>query len=147
DRRSPGDLTTGYSVDVDIRTGAAALLVPIPASPGRAGLAPDLNLQYSSGAGNSAFGAGWTLSGLPLIGLDTRLHVPRWDGTDSYQLNGEPLVPWLEQQPGGWSARGFNDADWSVAFYRNQRRNDLVRVEKWLHRPSGRVHFRTRDAS
>jgi len=62
DGRPTSDLTNGYSVDVDIRTGAAALRVPVPAPPGLAGLAPNLTLEYSSGAGNSAFGAGWGLT-------------------------------------------------------------------------------------
>src|SRR5688572_11205631 len=96
--RPIGDLTTGHSVDVDIRTGAAALRIPVPSPPGRSGLSPEFVLEYSSGSGNSAFGAGWSLSGLPMIGLDTRRGVPRWDGTDTYQLNGDTLVPWLERQ-------------------------------------------------
>jgi len=145
--RTTGDLTSGYSVDADARTGAAALRVTVPVPPGRAGLSPDLELIYSSGSGNSVFGAGWALAGLPLIGLDIRYHVPRWDGSDTYQLNGQPLVPGLEQHGGGWAPRGFSDGDWSVAFLRGRRSGSLTRVEKWLHRPSGRVHFRTRDES
>src|SRR5512132_1839839 len=91
--REIGDLSLGYRVDVDARTGAAALHVPVLAPPGRHGLGPALTLTYASGAGNSAFGAGWSLAGLPVIGLDTRFHVPRWDGSDGLQLGGEDLVP------------------------------------------------------
>jgi RHS repeat-associated protein len=144
--RSVGDLSIDYTVDVDPRTGAASLRVPVPAPPGRHGLAPALTLAYTSGAGNSAFGAGWSLGGLPVISLDTRLHVPRWDGTDGYQLGGDELVPWLEHKAGGWTPRGFVDGEWSVAFLRSRRGSTPVRVEKWLHVPSGRIHFRTRDA-
>ena len=143
--RSTSELTTGYSVDVDARAGSAGLRLPVPAPPGRSGLAPSLALQYSSGAGNSAFGSGWSLSGLPVVGLDTRLNVPHWDGSDGFALNGDPLVPWLEQQAGVWVPRGLTDGTWSVAYFRSQRRNDLVRIEKWVHRATGRVHFRTRD--
>jgi RHS repeat-associated protein len=144
--REVGDLSLGYSVDVDAQTGAAALRVPVPVPPGRHGLAPSLSLAYASGAGNSAFGAGWSLAGLPAIGIDTRFHVPRWDGTDGYQFGGDELVPWLEQKGGTWTPRGFVDGEWSVAFLRSRRGSTQVRVEKWEHVPTGRVHFRTRDA-
>ena len=144
--RKISDLALGYSVDVDPHTGAASLSVPVPTAPGRHGLGPSLTLAYSSGAGSSAFGAGWSLSGLPVIGLDTRFHVPRWDGSDGYQLGGDELVPWLEQKAGAWAPRGFVDGVWSVAFLRSRRGSAQVRVEKWVHAPTGRVHFRTRDA-
>jgi RHS repeat-associated protein len=144
--RKVADLSIGYSVDVDPRTGAGALRVPVPAPPGRHGLGPALTLAYASGAGNSAFGAGWSLAGLPAIGLDTRFHVPRWDGRDGYQLGGDELVPWLQHKAGAWTPRGFVDGDWSVAFLRSRRGSAQVRIEKWVHVPTGRVHFRTRDA-
>jgi RHS repeat-associated protein len=144
--RDIGDLSIGGGLEVDPRTGAAALRVPVPAPPGRHGLGPALTLAYSSGAGNSAFGAGWSLAGLPAIGIDTRFHVPRWDGTDGFQLGGEDLVPWLELKAGTWSPRGFVDGDWSVAFLRSRRGGAQVRIERWVHQPTGRVHFRTRDA-
>ena len=102
-------------------------------------------LGYSSGGAGSPFGAGWTLAGLPAITIDTRFHVPRWDGTDGFQLGGDELVPWLEEGPAGWTPRGFEQGDWSVALLRSRRGSGKVRVEKWLHRPTGRVHFRTRD--
>ena len=120
--------------------------VPVPAPPGRNGLRPAWTLGYSSGAANSAFGAGWSLDGLPAITLDTRFHVPRWDGSDGFQLGGDELVPWLEQTTNGWAPRGYAEGDWSVAFLRSRRGSGKMRVEKWLHVPSGRVHFRTRDA-
>src|SRR5689334_7166219 len=129
--RNIGDLSIGYSVDVDPRTGASALRVPVPAPPGRQGLGPALTLTYTSSAGNSAFGAGWSLAGLPAIGLDTRFHVPGWDASGGYQLGGDELVPWLEQKAGGWTPRGFVEGDWSVAFLRVRRGSAQVRVEKW----------------
>src|SRR5262245_538290 len=101
--RTVADLSTYYAVDVDARAGAASLRVPLPAPTGRNGFAPSLSLTDSSGAGNSAFGAGWALGGLTPIGINTRRHVPRWDGSDGYQLGGDELVPWLAlRQVGGW---------------------------------------------
>jgi RHS repeat-associated protein len=144
--RKVEELSVGYAVDVDVRTGAAALRVPVPAPPGRHGLAPALTLSYSSGEGNSAFGAGWRLAGLPTIGIDMRSHVPRWDGTDGYQLDGDELVPWLTEQDGVWTPRGFTQGEWSVAFLRSRRGSTRVRVERWAHTRTGRIHFRSRDA-
>ena len=46
--------------------GTASLTVPIVTSPGRGGFGPQLALSYDSGAGNGAFGYGWSLS-LPSI--------------------------------------------------------------------------------
>ena len=144
--RTIGDLSIGHVVEVDVQTGAAGLRVPVPLPSARHGLGPSLRLAYSSGAGNSAFGTGWSLIGPPAISIDTRLHVPRWDGSDGYQLDGDELVPWLEQIAGVWTPRGFVDGEWSVAFLRSRRGSAQMRVEKWTHVPTGRVHFRTRDA-
>src|SRR3954470_24755416 len=135
------DLSIGCRVDVDAHTGAASVRVAVPAGPGRAGLAPSLSLTYSSGAGNSAFGAGWGLAGLASISLNRRHGVPRWDGSDSYQFGGDDLVPWLQQQGPDWVPRGFVRNDWSVAYYRSRRGAARTRIEKWLHVPTGRIHF------
>jgi RHS repeat-associated protein len=143
--RQVEDLAIGYTVEVDASSGIASLRVPVLPPPGRGNLAPPLVLSYSSGGGNSAFGAGWNLSGLPAVGLDTSRNVARWDGTDSFQIGGDELVPWLERQNGQWVPRGFERGDWSVAYFRSRRGSVRLRVEKWLHRPTGRVHFRSRD--
>ena len=144
--RDVRSLSVGHSADVDIQSGTSRLRVPVPVPPGRGGFGPALALSYASGAGNSPFGAGWTFEGLPTIQLDTRFHVPRWDGTDGYQLGGDELVTWLEQTPNGWTPRGSSTGDYAITFLRSRRGSAQVRVEKWLHVPSGRIHFRTRDA-
>ncbi|MGH7730641.1 MAG: SpvB/TcaC N-terminal domain-containing protein, partial [Candidatus Eiseniibacteriota bacterium] len=145
--RSIGNLSVSHEANVDRFTGAAFLRVPIPSPPGRESIGLGLALTYSSSAGNSPYGIGWSLDGLPVISLSTRREVPRWDGTDGYQLNRDELVTWLEPDGAGkWRPRGFEDGDWSVAFYRVRTGSPQIRVEKWVHRPTGRVHFRTRDA-
>jgi len=58
-------------------TGTASLSVPLPVSPGRSGFNPQLSLTYDSGAGNGAFGFGWSLS-LPAITRKTDKGVPRY---------------------------------------------------------------------
>jgi RHS repeat-associated protein len=140
------DLGVGYEVQVDAQTGAALFSVPVPAPRGRAGLGPTFVLTYSSQAGNSAFGDGWTLSGLPAVGIDARKQVPKWNGHDGYQLGQESLVPWLERNAVGWRQRGFDTDEYAVTFYRSRTGGSNIRVEKWLEKLSGRIHFRTRDA-
>ncbi len=144
--RKVDDLGVDYSVDVDARTGAAILRVPVPAQPGRDGLGPAFSLNYSSQAGNSPFGAGWGISGLPTIGIDTRQQLPRWDGRDTYQLEQDSLVPWLERVAGRWQPRGFDTDEFSITYYRSRKGGSAIRIEKWVEKGTRRVHFHTRDA-
>ena len=58
--------------------------VVVPTSSGRDARGPALSLIYSSGGGGSELGVGWSLAGIPAIGIDTREHAPRWDGGDGY---------------------------------------------------------------
>ena len=80
---SPGVNTVGSadgaaspsSPDVDAFTGSARVAIPILVPPGRGAATPDLRLAYSSGAGDSAFGHGWTLP-LGYIARRAEHHVP-----------------------------------------------------------------------
>ena len=58
-------------------TGTGSMTVPIATSPGRSGLGPELALSYDSGAGNGAFGFGWSLS-LPSITRKTDKGLPQY---------------------------------------------------------------------
>ena len=144
--RSVNELTLDHSVEVNAFTGASSLTVPIHTSDARTGASPSLALSYASGGGNSAFGAGWNLAGLPAVGVDTRYRVPRWDNTDGFQFGNDEIVPWLVETGGVWTPRGFVSGTWSVAFYRSRRGSAKTRIEKWVDTRTGRVHFRTRDA-
>ncbi|RXV64368.1 insecticidal toxin complex [Burkholderia stabilis] len=73
-------------------TGLASLSVPLPVSPGRA-YAPTPVLQYSSGAGNGAFAAGWNVV-LLTIRRRTSHGVPPYNSDDIFLApDGEALVP------------------------------------------------------
>jgi RHS repeat-associated protein len=144
--RGVADLAIQHEVEVQAASGAAVLTVPIPAPPGRAGLSPAFSLAYSSAGGNSAFGAGWTLAGSTVVGIDTRERLPRWDGADPFQLDGDELVPWLEEQGGSWQRRRRSEGAWEVTILRRRLRSVRHRVEQWQHRVTGRVHFRVHDA-
>jgi RHS repeat-associated protein len=140
------DLGVAYEVQVDAQTGAALFRVPVPAPPGKGGFGPALALTYSSQAGNSVYGAGWSLSGLATIGIDARKQLPQWNNHDGYQFGQDSLVPWLERDAVGWRQRGFDAGEYAITFYRLRTGGSSFRVEKWLEKLTGRIHFRTRNS-
>jgi RHS repeat-associated protein len=75
--------------------GDARVSYPIDLPDGRQGMAPSLQLGYSSAAGDGWLGVGWDLS-VPNIGIDTRWGVPRYDAateTETYTVGGGELTP------------------------------------------------------
>ncbi len=60
--------------------GAAGWQLPLPSPAGRE-LSAELTLQYSSGGGNGAFGAGWDCP-LPAVVRMTRFGFPKYDASD-----------------------------------------------------------------
>ena len=86
------------STSVDDR-GVAHQHIPIWVPPGRAGMQPELSLEYASGGANGTEGVGWGLAGLPRI---TRCKSLRkngsigapilWGDSDTFCFDGEPLV-------------------------------------------------------
>ncbi|HET9992764.1 MAG TPA: SpvB/TcaC N-terminal domain-containing protein, partial [Kofleriaceae bacterium] len=86
-------------VAVDDR-GQAHSHIPIWVPPGRAGIQPNLSLDYASNGGNGIVGTGWGLSGLSRISRCPSLRkygaiaAPvEWNSGDSFCLDGEPLKP------------------------------------------------------
>lgn len=87
------------TMSVDDR-GQAHQHIPIWVPPGRAGIQPDLSLDYASGAGNGLVGASWGLAGLSRIsrcpGMRKNGQIAKpiqWNEGDSFCLDGETLVP------------------------------------------------------
>lgn len=66
--------SAGGTVHVDSFTGTATTSIPLQVFPGRNGLQPNLQLTYSSGAGNGWVGMGWKLE-LGAIERNTRFGV------------------------------------------------------------------------
>src|SRR4051794_25363842 len=83
----------GETFSADQFTGTGHFSVPIQVPPGRNGFEPQLQLSYSSGAGNGPFGLGWELS-VPSVTRKTSAGVPRYNDTqDVFILSGaEDLV-------------------------------------------------------
>jgi hypothetical protein len=82
-----------------LHTGTGNFTVPIANPPGRNGFQPQLNLVYSAGNGNGAFGLGWSLS-IPGVSRKTSHGIPQYrdfdlkEKQDVFILSGaEDLVP------------------------------------------------------
>lgn len=143
----------GEKFSVGSSTGTATLSLPLPASPGRGGSAPDLSLRYDSGSGNGIFGFGWQLS-LPAITRKTDKGIPRYDDSDSFQdaaesdvfiLSGsEDLVPVLGdgRRPGVRIQRAGGHA-FAVKAYRPRVEGQFARIERWTAVADGQTHWRT----
>src|SRR5436190_15743862 len=83
----------GEVFSTNLSTGTASLTVPLATSPGRDGFELGLQLTYDSGAGNSVFGIGWSIS-VPSITRKTDKGIPRYQPDDTFMLAGaEDLVP------------------------------------------------------
>lgn len=95
----------GEKFSPDLHTGTGNFTVPIALPPGRNGFQPQINLVYSTGNGNGAFGLGWGLS-IPRISRQTTKGIPRYQDyapklkeRDTFILSGaEDLVPVYEER-------------------------------------------------
>ncbi|MDR7123156.1 YD repeat-containing protein, partial [Rheinheimera soli] len=50
------------AAETGVRGGQASFVIPVQIAPGRAGMQPDVSLNYNSGRGNGIAGMGWSLS-------------------------------------------------------------------------------------
>ncbi|WP_437635618.1 SpvB/TcaC N-terminal domain-containing protein [Sorangium sp. So ce854] len=136
----------GEKFSVNAATGTSSLAVPLPASPGRGGFGPQLELAYDSGGGNGAFGLGFALS-VASITRKTDKGLPRYLDdieSDDYILSGaEDLVPTLSHTGEPEVDRGTHVA----RTYRPRVEGLFARIERWIRKSDGDVHWRvtTRD--
>ena len=79
--------------------GAAVYTIPITVSPGTAGMAPALSIEYNSGHKNGLLGIGFSLQGLTSITrtsqtkvINGKVHAIDFSNDDRFELNGEQLV-------------------------------------------------------
>lgn len=79
--------------------GQASYKVPVLASPGSAGMAPNVSVSYNSGAGNGPIGLGWSLNAGGSVsrcrqteGQDKNAAPISWSSEDRFCLNGQRLM-------------------------------------------------------
>jgi hypothetical protein len=136
----------GEKFAVNPVTGTGSLSLPIATTPGRSGFSPQLSLSYDSGAGNGAFGLGWNIS-VPSVTRKTDKGLPRYfDGDDSdvFILSGaEDLVPVLLRQGDDWVQDERTEGDYRIRRYRPRIEGLFARIERWQHRETGAIHWRS----
>ena len=137
--RSIGDSFTAHPV-----TGTGSMAVPVPVTPGRSGVQPQLTLEYQSGHGNGPFGIGWDV-GLPTITRRTDRGLPRYVDdaeSDTFLWSGaEDLVP---VRTGNDNIDTTTDPDFFVYRYRPRIDNQHARIERWVRRTDPTdAHWRT----
>ena len=116
-------------------TGAASLAIPLPITPGR-GYAPALGLSYSSGAGRTEFGQGWSIN-RPSISRQTSLQTPQFEPDSNGQL-AEPVY----LSPSGDVLLAQRDASGQIntrdtSLFRDRQLSELYRVTAYHPRVEG----------
>ena len=118
-------------------SGLASMSLPLPISAGR-GFAPALGLSYSSGAGNGAFGMGWSC-GTMTVSRRTNQGVPRYTAQDEFLgPDGEVLVSALSTagDPNPWVGSVYGTKplgqSYTVTRYLPRIESSSARVEYWL---------------
>ena len=125
ERNGNANQTDDFAPEVDVRVtpdGALAAHVGLWVPPGRAGMQPELALDYNSRSPLSALGYGWHLSGIPVItrcrrsaadppngtagagGVPTAIH---FDGYDQLCVDGEPLVPEVDGTSSSYAGTAY----------------------------------------
>lgn len=145
DLPKPGSSSRGLGekFSVNAVNGTGTFTVPLPLSAAR--LTPGLSLGYDSGAGNGAFGLGWSI-GLPAVVRKTDKRLPQYcDNAESdvFLLSGlDDLVP-------STSADGSVQVDVSrvpgieIRSYRPRIEGAFLRIERWTRTANGDTHWRS----
>lgn len=97
----------GETFQPDSFSGTGSYSIPFALTNARE-LNPQISINYNSGSGNSPFGIGFSI-GLEKITLRTELGIPKYDGNDTYLLNGVELVPDLQkaEKKGGFTIQAY----------------------------------------
>lgn len=142
---TPVDLNIPVSLSVDRFSGTADARVQFPLPDGRQGMTPQLGLSYGSPHSNGIFGRGWSMLGLPVIGVEGDGGLASYDATSGFSSSlGGRLVPARELDG---TPQVHDEAGFRVHQYRAERDDGRIRFEKWIAQGTGRVHWRTRDTT
>ena len=127
-------------------TGTGSMSVPLPISPGRDGIHPEIALAYDSGQGHSPLGIGWQTD-VPSIVRRTDKGIPRYvdeEESDIFILSGqEDLVPILPSEADGWIRTSSTDGEYRVDAYRPRVEGLFARIERRTHLVTGDAHWRS----
>src|ERR1700744_2852148 len=116
----------GETFQANAFSGTASLGVPIFASACR-NFTPQLQLAYSSGAGNGPWGLGFALS-LPQVTRQTRKGTPRYQDSDTFVLSGAAdLVP-LDQAPRTDTLQGIS---YTIQAFAPRQEGLFALIEYW----------------
>ncbi len=130
----------GESLEPVTPRGTCGFRIPLGVAPGR-GLAPDLALVYSSGAGNSAFGLGWDVP-LASVARKTERGLPRYADDDRFVLTGTDDLVVVEAETGPAPFGGTGELTWRTR-YRARTEGGYVRVERHRRATTGEVYWAT----
>lgn len=140
---------------VNAVNGTSSFSIPLPFSKIR-GIAPSLNLSYSSGGGNGIFGLGWNL-GLSSVKRKTDQGLPQYlDAIDSDTFlfsEAEDLVPEFKKNPDGSfhldsdqeyviNERDSADSLFVIRNYKPRIEGLFARIERWTEKATGIIKWR-----
>ena len=136
--------------EINTANGTATCSIPIPTTASRNGAQPMLSLQYNSGAGNDAFGLGWSLA-LPFIQRRTDKRLPEYkdqEESDVFIISGaEDMIPYLEQdQEGRWEPVIHHVDGLTIKRYRPRIEGAFSRIERIEHPHLG-MYWKVTDTS
>ena len=114
----------GETVTVEPRTGGCSVRIPLALSRGRGASDVALALVHSGG-GRSPYGLGWNVS-IPRIARSGRYGVPSYTDADTFELDGEELVP----VPGADAPVQVDGNAARVRRFRPRADDDGTRVER-----------------
>jgi hypothetical protein len=122
----------GETFQPNIFSGTGSYSIPIPVSPAR-GFEPQLSLIYNSGAGNSEFGLGFSLS-LPKVSIRTEKGIPRYEGNDIFTIGKGELVP-----KQGTSIKNQNG--WDIIEYLPRVEGEFSQIQQYIKKDKSESYW------
>lgn len=131
---------------VNPANGSLSLSIPIDLSPTRGGFAPELRLEYQSGAGNGPFGFGWNMN-IQSFGRNTARGVPTYTDNDHHMtFSGADIIRAVCKDGSLKPIRlsqGF-----SITEFRQRIDAESTRLERWTSvADASDVHWRATSSS
>jgi Salmonella virulence plasmid 65kDa B protein/Insecticide toxin TcdB middle/N-terminal region len=112
-------------------------VIPLEVTSAR-GLEPELALRCDSISGNGIFGNGANVA-LSSVARMNVLHLPTYDGADTFALDGAELVP----VPGLQQTRTAGGRHFTIRYFRPRREGAFSRIERWEPDDGGAGFWRT----